>query len=125
MISELHNILVAFSREVPSFTASAVVSMKDGLSLAEYSVKPALDIAASSAYLTQLVESNLNGIRLLGYKEKIDDILLTTDDNYFLVKPVEEKSFFHFVIIGKGEWLGLTRLLMNQYCNAIIRIISG
>ncbi len=125
MISELHNILVEFSREVPSFTASAVVSMKDGLSLAEYSVNPALDIPASSAYLTQLVESNLNGIRLLGYQEKIDDILLTTDVNYFLVKPVEEKSFFHFVIIGKGEWLGLTRLLMNQYCKTIVRIISG
>lgn len=124
MISELRGILEALSKEVPSFTASAVVSMKDGLSFAEYSVDPELDISASSAHLKQLVESNLNGIRLLGYKEEIDDILLTTDKNYFLVKPVEEKGFFHFVIIGKDEWLGMTRLLMNRCCQDIIRILG-
>lgn len=125
MISKLQNILKELADQIPSFAASAIVSMKDGLSLAEYSVNDELNISASSAYLTQLVDSNLKGVKLLGYKEKIDDILLTTDANYFLIKPVEAQFFFHFVIIGKGEWLGMTRLLMNQYCKDIVNIIRS
>jgi predicted regulator of Ras-like GTPase activity (Roadblock/LC7/MglB family) len=115
MIKKLQRLIASLSKELPGVLAVAVVTVEDGLSIAEVSRKEGLETAAASAYLASIVKSNGKAIRLLADDEVTDDILITTSRYHFIIRHTPEQPFFIFVMTSKDEWLGKARMLMKRF----------
>ncbi|MBI9075897.1 MAG: hypothetical protein JEZ02_10830 [Desulfatibacillum sp.] len=115
MPNHLKGILENMADELPGFVACAVVLADDGLSVAKLSRDPSVDAETTSAYLGVIVKSNLKAIKLLAGDQVTDDILITTDQHYFLIRHIEGKPCFLFLMAKRNEWLGRARLLMKKY----------
>ena len=124
MKNDLKQAIRKLADEIPGFLAVAVVMVEDGLSIAEISANQKVEVGAAAAYLTSVVKSNLKTIKLLADGQVTDDILITTDKAYFLIRHTEGKPFFLFVQTNRNEWLGRTRLVMRKYEALILKIMN-
>jgi predicted regulator of Ras-like GTPase activity (Roadblock/LC7/MglB family) len=115
MIKQLQNLLDQMSKELPGILAAAVVTVEDGMSIAEVRRRDDIETAVAAAYLASIVKSNAKAIKLLADDEEVDDILITTRKYHFIIRHVEEQPFFIFVMTSKEEWLGKARLLIKKY----------
>jgi predicted regulator of Ras-like GTPase activity (Roadblock/LC7/MglB family) len=115
MINKVQNLLRAMSNELPGVLAAAVVTVDDGLSIAEVTKKEGVETAAASAYLASIVKSNGKAIGLLADDEVTDDILITTSQYHFIIRHMPDQPFFIFVMTSKDEWLGKARMLIKKF----------
>lgn len=121
MLKQLQNLIDQMSKELPGVLAVAVVTVEDGMSIAEVKRRSNIETAAASAYLASIVKSNSKAINLLADDEQVDDILITTSKYHFIIRHVEEQPFFIFVMTTKDEWLGKARMLIRKYEPQFIR----
>lgn len=115
MIDKVQDLIRAMSNELPGVLAAAVVTVDDGLSIAEVTKKEGVETAAASAYLASIVKSNGKAIGLLADDEVTDDILITTSQYHFIIRHMPDQPFFIFVMTSKDEWLGKARLLIKKF----------
>ncbi len=120
----LKKILEDMAEELPGLVASGVVLIEDGLSIEEISTDPDVDPGAASAYLATIVKSSAKVIKVLGGDQVAEHIVISTDQNYFLIRHVSGKSFFHFVMTKKDEYLGRTGLVMRRCSKRILDAIE-
>lgn len=91
-------IVAAFERiqsEVPGFIAASLVDMDSGMTLAVKSARPDFDLAAASAFNSEIVKQKQKTIRALGLSSNLEDILLTLTDQLHLIKMVGNASFIY------------------------------
>ena len=50
--------------------------------------------------------------------------MITTEQNYFLVRQIHEQPFFLFVMTEKDEWLGRARLIMDASIKYLIKVLA-
>ncbi len=115
MINELQDLIDQMSKELPGILAAAVVTVEDGMSIAEVSRREGIETAAASAYLASIVKSNGKAINLLADDEIVDDILITTSQYHFIIRHIADEPFFLFMMTTKSEWLGKARMLIKRY----------
>ncbi len=115
MIKKVQFLIEKMSEELPGILAAAVVTVDDGLSIAEVSRRDDIETAAASAYLASIVKSNTRAIKLLADDEITDDILVTTSQYHFIIRHMPDQPFFIFVMTTKEEWLGKARMLIKKY----------
>jgi predicted regulator of Ras-like GTPase activity (Roadblock/LC7/MglB family) len=115
MIKKIQGLIEQMSKELPGVLAAAVVTIEDGMSIAEASNKGGIETAAASAYLASIVKSNAKAIRLLADDEEIDDILVTTNKYHFIIRHQPEQPFFIFLMTTEETWLGKARMLIKNY----------
>jgi predicted regulator of Ras-like GTPase activity (Roadblock/LC7/MglB family) len=115
MINKVQNLMKAMANEMPGVLAAAVVTVDDGLSIAEVTKKEGVETAAASAYLASIVKSNGKAIGLLADDEVTDDILITTSHYHFIIRHMPDQPFFIFMMTSKDEWLGKARLLIKKF----------
>lgn len=115
MINKVEKLIRAMANELPGVLAAAVVTVDDGLSIAEVTRKEGVETAAASAYLASIVKSNGKAIGLLADDEVTDDILITTSHYHFIIRHMPDQPFFIFVMTTKEEWLGKARMLIKKF----------
>lgn len=115
MIKKIQGLVEEMSRELPHILAVAVVTVDDGMSIAEATRREDIETAAASAYLASIVKSNSKAINLLADSEIIDDILITTDQYHFIIRHMPDQPFFIFLMTSKEEWLAKARMLIKKY----------
>ena len=121
MIDKVEKLIEAMTKELPGILAAAVVTVDDGLSIAEVTRKEGVETAAASAYLASIVKSNGKAIGLLADNEVTDDILITTSQYHFIIRHSPEQPFFIFVMTTKEEWLGKARMLIKKFEKELAR----
>lgn len=124
MSKEIKKVLMEMAEEMPGFVAAAVVLVEDGLSIAEYASNSKVIAGEAAAYLASVVKANRKAILLLGGGQVADDILITTEENYFLIRHGEGRSFFIFIMTTHSEWLGKARVLIRQYEKRVNDLLS-
>ncbi len=115
MIKLLQTLIDQMSMELPGILAAAVVTVEDGMSIAEVSRREDVEPAVVAAYLASIVKSNAKAINLLADDEDVEDILITTQHYNFIVRHNDNQPFFIFVMTTKEEWVGKARLLIKKY----------
>jgi len=115
MIKVLQSLIDQMSRELPGILAAAVVTVEDGMSIAEVSRREDVEPAVAAAYLASIVKSNTKAIKLLADDEIIEDILITTRQYHFIIRHDDSQPFFIFLMTTKDEWLAKARLLIKKY----------
>jgi predicted regulator of Ras-like GTPase activity (Roadblock/LC7/MglB family) len=117
-------IIGEMARKLPSLVVAAVVYVEDGLPIAEFSTQDGVDANTASAYLAAIVQSNLRALDILANGQVTDDILITTNQYFFLIRHGEGRPYFLFVMTEKDEWLGRARLVMKEYYRRIEKILG-
>ncbi|MEE4239986.1 MAG: hypothetical protein V2I36_00865 [Desulfopila sp.] len=115
MIRKIQKLVEEMAQELPHILAVAVVTVDDGMSIAEATRRDGIETAAASAYLASIVKSNSKAINLLADSEIIDDILITTDQYHFIIRHMPDQPFFIFLMTSRKEWLAKARMLIKKY----------
>ncbi|HEY1100128.1 MAG TPA: hypothetical protein VGF99_14425 [Myxococcota bacterium] len=95
--------------------AAAIVDWESGLTLGSVS-NGSFDIELAASGNCSVVKAKANVMRQLGIKGGIEDMLITLEDQYHLIRPVQSNgSLFIYVAIDKNRGnLGLARHKLRQ-----------
>lgn len=112
------DIVAAFERiqtEVPGFIAASLVDLDSGMTLAVKSARPDFDLAAASAFNSEIVKQKHKTIRALGLGSVLEDILLTLSDQLHLIKMVGNSSFVYVAAERATTNLAIMRTAVTRH----------
>jgi hypothetical protein len=104
--------------DVPGFIACSLVDLESGMTLAVKSARPDFDLAAASAYNSEIVKQKFKVIKALNLKSTLEEILLTLSDQIHLIRLVGQTSFIYFAADRSSSNLAIVR-------SAVIKHASG
>lgn len=111
-------IVAAFERiqsEVPGFIAASLVDLDSGMTLAVKSARPDFDLAAASAFNSEIVKQKHKTIRALGLNSVLEDILLTLSDQLHLIKMIGNSSFIYLAADRATTNLAIMRTSVQRH----------
>jgi CheY-like chemotaxis protein len=105
--------------EVGGFIACSLVDLDSGMTLAVRSVRGEFDLAAASAYNSEMVKQKLKTIKALNLKSTLDDMLLTLSDQIHFIKMVTPRTFLYLAADKSGTNLAIVRSSVMKYVGAL------
>lgn len=108
--------LIALS-EIDGYIAGAIVDSDSGMSLATDGGGSALDINVAAAGITDVVKKKRSIVNKLELDDEIDDILISLEYQYHLIRPLRSDSriFVYLVLDRERANLGMARMDLNQF----------
>lgn len=116
------DIVAAFERiqaEVPGFIAASMVDLDSGMTLAVKSARADFDLAAASAFNSEIVKQKHKTIKALGLKSTLEDILLTLSDQIHLIRMVGNHSFIYLAADRSSTNLAIVRSAVNRHTDTL------
>jgi hypothetical protein len=101
--------------DLPGFMAASLVDTESGMTLGLKSVRPDFDLAAASAYNSEMVKQKLKIMRALNLKTNLEDMLLTLGDQIHVIKLIGQTTFIYLAVDRAQSNLAIVRnvLLKN------------
>ena len=124
--SQVQILLERFKAEVPEFVSTEVVEIATGLAVGRESIASQDDVSASSAY-AEVVKANERGLEALGGIEVVgkgEEIVITTEKVYIVLRVLDDTGFFHSVVINRRGNLGFTRMTMRKFAPLLTEAIK-
>jgi hypothetical protein len=103
------------SNDMPGYMAASLVDLESGMTLGLKSVRPDFDLAAASAYNSEMVKQKLKIMRALNLKTTLDDMLITLGDQIHVIKMVGQSAFIYLVVDRSASNLAIVRNALNKH----------
>jgi hypothetical protein len=87
-------------------TAAAVVDYTSGMALGTLGGGKDLDVTVAAAGNTDVIRAKVRTMEQLGLKSNIEDILITLENQYHLVRPVtgrDGNGLFFYLVLDKAR----------------------
>lgn len=106
--------------------AAAVSDFENGTSLGAVSRRRGFDADLAGALHGEVVKAKLATARALGISTRIEDILISLEDEYHLIRPVPETSLFFYLALDRAKAnLAMARLeLRNMETNLVAEALG-
>jgi hypothetical protein len=117
MPSEKH-IIESFDKvanDVPGFIAAALVDLESGMTLGMKSTRPDFDLAAASAYNSEMVKQKVKIMKALNLKTHLEDMLITLGDQIHLIKMVAPTTFIYLAADRASANIAIVRVGVNKH----------
>lgn len=111
---ELQDTLTRIEGEISGFIAASIVDLESGMTLAARSTRGDFDLAAASAYNSEMVKQKLKIIRVLNLKSSLEDMLLTLSDQLHLIKIISPATFIYMAVDKAATNLAIARSVVNR-----------
>lgn len=105
--------------EIPGFIAASLVDLDSGMTLAVHSARPEFDLAAASAFNSEMVKQKLKTIKALKLNSTLDDMLLTLSDQFHLIKMISTTAFLYLAADRAGSNLAIIRNVVNRHAGQL------
>ena len=92
--------------EIDGAVGVALVDHTSGMALGTIGGGKELDLTVAAAGNTDVVRAKLRAMEMLNITEKIEDILITLDSQYHLIRPVTGRSgngLFLYLVLDKAR----------------------
>ncbi|ROO62121.1 hypothetical protein EDC02_4091 [Micromonospora sp. Llam0] len=97
---------------------AALVDYSSGMTLGTAGGSAELDLAVAAAGNTDVVRAKMRTLEMLKIADGIEDILITLDTQYHLIRPVSSRSgqglFFYLALSRSRSNLALARHQLRQ-----------
>lgn len=101
--------------EVGGFIAASMVDLDSGMTLAVHSRRDDFDLAAASAFNSEMVKLKNKTIETLGLKGSLEDVLLSLTDQIHLIKMVGKTAFIYLAVERSQSNLAIVRTSVNKH----------
>ena len=101
--------------EIPGFIAAALVDIDSGMTLGVKSMRPDFDLAAASAYNSEMVKQKQKIMRALSLRTHLEDMLITLGDQIHLIKLVTPTTFIYLAADRATVNLAIVRVAVNKH----------
>jgi hypothetical protein len=99
--------------------AVAIVDYDSGMTLGSRGGSAEFDLDVAAPGNSEVVRAKFDVMQKLGLRETIEDILITLDSQYHLIRPVygtEDKLFFYLVLNRQQANLAMARRDLRLIC---------
>ena len=110
--------IAAFERiqaDIPGFIAASLVDLDSGMTLAVKSARSDFDLAAASAFNSELVKQKIKTIQALELSSQLEDILLTLSDQLHVIKMVGSTAFIYLAAERASSNLAIIRSSVTKH----------
>jgi hypothetical protein len=104
--------------EMPGFMAASLVDLESGMTLGLKSLRPDFDLAAASAYNSEMVKQKMKIMRALNLKTTLEDMLITLGDQIHVIRLVNPTTFIYLVVDRSMSNLAIVRNVLAKNSNA-------
>jgi hypothetical protein len=106
--------------DVNGVIATAAVDLESGMTLAAKTNRGEFDLAAASAYNSELVKQKMKIMRTLNLKSTLEDMLITLSDQFHLIKFLPGgTSFLYLAVDRSGTNLAIVRNSVNKHVESL------
>lgn len=112
---KLNEMIEAIAGDINGFIGASIVDIESGMPLTSVSRRPDFDLDVASAYNSEMVKAKIKTIRALGLNSRLDDMLLTLDDQLHLIKLLSPHVFLYLAAERQGTNLALLRAAVNRH----------
>jgi CheY-like chemotaxis protein len=107
---------LAKAMDIEGALGAALVDHRSGLTLGTIGGGPALDMELAAAGNTNVIRAKMQTLKSLGLSETIDDILITLDSQFHILRPLEKhpECFLYIAINRERGNLGLARVKLKD-----------
>ena len=106
--------------EMPGFMAASLVDTESGMTLGLKSVRPDFDLAAASAYNSEMVKQKLKIMKALNLKTHLEDMLLTLGDQIHVIKLISATTFIYLAVDRGSCNLAIVRNVLGKNSSAFV-----
>ncbi|HEX8110392.1 MAG TPA: hypothetical protein VF516_21820 [Kofleriaceae bacterium] len=103
------------ANEIPGFIGASLVDLESGMTLGTKSVRGDFDLAAASAYNSEMVKQKQKIMRALSLKTSLEDMLITLGDQIHLIKLVSPTTFIYLAADRATANLAIVRVAVNKH----------
>ena len=127
-VASLPEVLERFRVEVPNFIAAMVIDGDTGMPIASASDVENLDLEVVGAFFRNLSKSALDALQAMGKAHgaecPLKEILLTSGDEFALVRTLKGGAHFLYLSIDKNSNPGMARIVIRKYLDDIHRFLA-
>lgn len=110
----LNNYLNALADDLSGFIGASIVDLDTGMSLATASRYSDFDLDVAAAYNSEMVKSKYKAMSALRIPtSSLQDMLLTLEDQYHLIKLLDNNLFVYVAAFSAQTNLALMRNVVN------------
>jgi hypothetical protein len=106
--------------DLPGFIAAALVDIESGMTLGMKSMRADFDLAAASAYNSEMVKQKQKIMRALSLKTTLEDMLITLGDQIHLIKMVSPTTFIYLAADRASSNIAIVRVAVNKHLNLFV-----
>jgi hypothetical protein len=100
--------------DIPGFIAASLVDIESGMTLGLKSNRPDFDLAAASAYNSEMVKQKMKIVKALGLKTNFEDMTITLGDQLHILKLVTPSTFIYLAADRANCNLAIVRNVVNK-----------
>ena len=92
--------------QIDGAIGAALVDHTSGMALGTVGGGKGLDLTVAAAGNTDVVRAKLRAMEMLNLTEKVEDILITLDTQYHLIRPLSSRSgrgLFLYLVLSKDR----------------------
>jgi len=116
-------IVEAFDRvaaETPGYIAASLVDLESGMTLGLKSVRPDFDLAAASAYNSEMVKQKLKIMKALNLRTHLEDMLITLGDQIHVIRMVGPTTFVYLSVDRSQCNLAIVRNVLTKHAASFL-----
>ena len=106
--------------EMPGFMAASLVDLDSGMTLGLKSLRPDFDLAAASAYNSEMVKQKLKIMKALNLKTHLEDMLLTLGDQIHVIKMIGQTTFIYLAVDRSQSNLAIVRNVLMKNAQGFV-----
>jgi hypothetical protein len=111
---QITEVFERMAADIPGFIAASLVDLESGLTLGLKSMRPEFDLAAASAYNSEIVKQKLKIMASLRLHTNLEDIILTLGDQIHIIKIVSPSTFIYLAADRSACNLAIVRTVVNR-----------
>jgi hypothetical protein len=108
------------ANDTPGYVAASLVDLESGMTLGLKSVRTDFDLAAASAYNSEMVKQKLKIMRALNLRTTLEDMLITLGDQIHVIKMVAPTTFIYLVVDRSQSNLAIVRNALAKHASSFV-----
>jgi hypothetical protein len=100
--------------DIPGFIAASLVDLESGMTLGLKSLRSDFDLAAASAYNSEMVKQKMKIMKALNLKTNFEDMTITLGDQIHLIKLVTPATFIYLAADRASCNIAIVRNVVNK-----------